>query len=348
MISKMKNITFMAAVAATFIAFSCRGTLGTDNPSGTVRLTVDLPGLVDCETRVTGQTESSETAISNCQVFVFRTDNGMLDACSYEASLQKNGQYSVSLDCTVGERRIYAVVNAPADYTSTIRDEAALKALTTDLKDNAPNALLMIGSATSTLTEGACGVSVSVKRAAASIILQKISVDMDAPAYRGAGLFTVERIYLLNVCGRTNLALDMQPSDVPAEFWYSKLQEETDSEKKKLIADDLATALTINNGDSSDVQYSFYAYPNNCPHSVSSTFTPRATLLVVEARLDGEKYYYPFQFDSLRSNSRYIITNMTVHRPGSSSPYEPVLFSAASANVTVAGWEDGASRNVEI
>ena len=346
--SEMKNITLCAAFAAILITVSCKGTLETDNLGGKVRLTVDLPGLVDCETRVTGQTENSEIAISNCQIFVFRADNGMLDACSYEASLQKNGLHSVSLDCTVGQRRIYAVVNAAVDYTATIHDEEAFKAVTTDLKDNAANALLMTGSATSTLTEGACSVSVSVKRAAASVILQKISVDMDAPAYRGAGLFKVEKIYLLNVCGRTNLALDMPPSDIPEEYWYAKLQEETDAEKKKLIADDLASALTIENGTSSDIRYSFYAYPNNCPHSVSSTFSQRATLLVVEARLDGEKYYYPFQFESLRSNSRYIISNLTVHRPGSSSPYEPVLFSTASANVTVAGWDEGARRDVEI
>lgn len=346
----MKSITLLAALAAAVTIVSCNKDIEMEtHPSDKpVHLTVNLPGLMSCETKVTGQTESSENNISNCQVFVFRTDNGKLDACSYDGSLQAAGQYSVDLDCTVGERKIYAIVNAAQDFTSTVRDEASLKALTTDLKDNAANALFMVGSATSKLTEGACSVSVSVKRAAASIILQKISVDMDAPAYRAAGLFKVEKIYLLNVCGRTNFGLDAQPSAVSVDNWYAKLQEESDAAKKKLIADDLASPLTIEHGQSSATQYSFYAYPNDCAHSTSSTFSQRATLLVVEALLDGQKYYYPFQFESLKSNCRYIISNLTIHRPGSSSPFEPVLFSTASANITVAGWEEGARKDVEI
>ena len=346
----MKNITLLAALAATFAVISCNRNLELESPSpeGTVHLKVELPGLVECQTKVTGQTDAAENNISNCQVFVFRTDNGKLDACSFDSSLQNAGQFSVDLDCTVGERRIWAIVNAAADYTSTIRDESSLKALTTDLKDNASNSLFMIGNATSNLTEGTCSVSVSVKRAAASIILQKISVDMVAPAYRGAGLFKVEKIYLLNVCGRTNFALDTQSSSVSPDYWYARLQEETDSAKKRLVADDLASPLTIENGSSSATKYTFYAYPNDCAHSTSSTFSPRATLLVVEARLDGQKYYYPFQFESLKSNSRYIISNLTVHRPGSASPYEPVLFSTATANITVAGWDEAAGKNVEI
>lgn len=349
----MKNITIIAAAAAFFAAVSCNNNLDIENPyedsaSGMTELTVSLPGITECETKATGQTAANESAINSCQVFVFRSDSGKLDASTYAGSLTASGEYSVKLKCTAGARKIYAVVNGLKDYTSTIKDETSLKALATDLKDNSVSSLFMVGSVSATLAEGACSVAVNVKRAAASVVLKKISVDMESAAYKGAGLFKVKKVYLLNVCGRTNFALDTKPSAVALDYWYAKLAEETDSAKKALITDDLATAVTIENGKSSSTEYTYYAYPNNCAHSTSKTFSQRATLLVVEAQLDGETYYYPLKLNSLESNKRYIITNLTVHRPGSKTPYEPVLFSSASANIKVADWAEGSSSNVEI
>lgn len=349
----MKNVILSAAFAAILSLVSCHGNLDTDYPSaplqgGQTTLTVSLEDELSFETKTTGQTEANEKSIKSCQIFVFRADNGKLDASTYVGSLNESGSYSVTLNCTSGSRNIYAVVNAVKDYTSSIKDETSLKALNTDLKDNAADALFMCGSASSTLAEGACSVAVTVKRAAASIILSKISVDMDAAAYQGAGLFKVTKVYLLNVCGRTNFAMTTKPSAVGTDYWYAQLKEETDSAKKKLISDDLSTAVTIENGASSTKKYTYYAYPNNCSHSTSKTFSQRATLLVVEAKLDGETYYYPLKFDSLESNKRYTVTNLTIHRPGSKTPYVPVLFSTASAAITVAAWGEGSSASVEI
>lgn len=349
----MKNIITLAACAATLAFVGCNGKLSVDIPAGQLldkptSLTVSLDGAFSCETKTTGQTDANETAIKSCQVFVFRADNGKLDASSYAGSLTASGSTSLTLDCTSGSRNVYAIVNAAKDYTATVKDEASLKALNTDLKDNSANALFMSGSTSATLAEGACKVSVSVRRAAASIILNKISVDMDAAVYKGAGLFKVSRIYLVNVCGRTNFALSAKPSAVALDYWYAQLKEEADATKKKLISDDLSTPVTIENGASSSKKYTYYAYPNDCAHSTSKTFSQRATLLVVEAKLDGETYYYPLKFDSLESNKRYIISNLTIHRPGSKSPYVPVLFSTASANISVAAWGEGSTASVEI
>lgn len=349
----MKNFNLPVAFAAALTLLSCEGTLDTGSSpfpgsEAPTTLTVSLEDEFSCETRATGQTEANETAVKSCQIFVFRTDNGMLDASSYAGSLDGAGTYSVTLNCTAGARNIYAVVNAGKDYTSTIKDEASFKALTTDLKDNAADALFMSGSASATLTEGACNVSVTVKRAAASIILSKISVDMDAAVYQGSGMFKVSKVYLLNVCGRTDFTMSMKPSAVAVDYWYAKLKEETDTAKKKLISDDLSSPVTIANGASSTKKYTYYAYPNDCAHSTSKTFSQRATLLAVEAKLDGETYYYPLKLDSLESNKRYTITNLTIHRPGSKTPYVPVLFSTASASITVAAWGEGSSSSVEI
>lgn len=349
----MKSFNLIAAIAATSALISCGRTLDTTAFSAPLQnaptsLTVSIDGGFSCETKVAGQTEANETTVKSCQIFVFRADNGLLDASTYAGPLTESGTYSVSLNCTSGSRNIYAVVNAAKDYTSTIKSESSLKALNTDLKDNSADALFMSGSTATTLTEGDCKVSVTVKRASASIILNEISVDMDAAVYQGDGMFKVNKVYLLNVCGRTNFAMTTKPSNVSTDYWYAKLKEETDASKKRLIADDLTTPVSIANGSSSTKKYTYYAYPNNCSHSTSKTFSQRATLLVVEASLDGETYYYPLKLDSLESNKRYTITNLTIHRPGSKTPYIPVLFSTANASITVAAWGEGASTSVEI
>lgn len=349
----MKNINLLAAFAVTLTLLSCNDVLDIAVPSpsdadGRTALTVTLDDIFSCGTKTSGQTEANESAIKSCQVFVFRVDNGKLDASSYSGSLSSAGGCSVTLNCTAGARKVYAVVNAAQDYTSSVKDESSLLALTTDLKDNSAGALFMVGSASATLSEGSCSVSVSVSRAAASISLNRISVDMHAAAYKGKGMFKVNRIYLLNVCGRTNFALNANPASIAADYWYAKLQKETDSAKKALIADDFASPVTIENGASHDKTYTYYAYPNNCAHSTSVSFSQRATLLVVEATLDGETYYYPLKFDKIEGNKRYVISNLTIHRPGSKSPYEPVLFSTANASISVAAWGAGSTASVEI
>lgn len=341
----MKNIINVISLVsfAVLTVMSCNK-MPAGEENGRCELTVTLAGSDEYVTKSTGQSEADEKHISNCQVFVFRKDNGKLDASTYNPSMDGAGSCSVSLNCTVGQRIIWVVVNAPEDYSSRIMDETSLKAVTTDLKDNRKTALLMVGNKEQVLNEGACSVDIPVTRAAASIVLQKITVDMEARAYQKPDILKVRKIYLLNVCGRTNLAFDINPSAVSDDCWYSKLSEESDPDSKALISDDLSTPVVIGNGGSDDTVYTFYAYPNSCAHSVTSPFSPRATLLVVEAELAGELYYYPLKFDSLESNKKYVISNLTIRRPGSGNPYEPVLFSAATSAVSVKEWGDGASR----
>lgn len=343
---KTKSIIAAFIVAALSILISSCNKEEIAESGDICSLTVTIPETVECSTKVTGQTDAKESNIKNLQVFVFR-DNGLLDASVYTTMTSTSGSASVNLKCTVGARSVWAVANAPSDLTTQIRDATSLGAITTNLKDNAADALLMVGSVSKSLTEGNCSVEIPVRRAAASIELEKISVAMESEAYKTSGAFKLKKIYLVNVCGQTNYALTLSPGSVSTSNWYGKLAEETSSPAKALISDDLATPVSIDNGTSYSTVHTFYAYPNNCAHSTSSTFSRRATLLVVEAELSGELYYYPLKFDSLVSNKRYVITNLTIKRPGSKTPYEPVLFSTASATVTVTPW-DSSSRTEEI
>lgn len=344
------RLKFVAAVFAAMILtlVSCEKTQEVSG-TGICNLTVRMPGLSEYETKVTGQSEANEKHICNCQVFVFRDDNGKVDASGYFGTMDAGGSCSVDLNCTVGKRHIWVLVNTAGDYTLQIEDEQSLKALYTELKDNSKNALFMVGSdLNANLNEGACTVNIGVKRLAATIVLQNLTIDMESKSYRKPGVFKLQKVYLLNVCARTSISEpDNVSGTITEDYWYARLSEETDSSRKGLVSDDLATPVLVDNGSSHSTSYTFYAYPNKCPHSVTTPFSPRATLLVVEAELDGEKYYYPLSFEKLESNHRYAVS-ITIKRPGSKNPYEPVLYSAASTSITVDDWDEGDTRNETI
>ena len=310
-------------------------------------------------TKVVGETSSGESMIQNVQIFVFRSDGGgILDACvsagfdralGYD-SLNDSG-FSLNLTCTTGEREIWAVVNAAADFTSDAsvgsRDE--LLAKTTALSENAPDRLFMIGSVEKTLSAGSSTVEIAVKRVCASVVLESVTNLMEAEVYRNPGSFRIKDVYLLNVPARTDYGLNTASTALSETDWYARLGKETDAAKSELILD-TSSPKVLDYGESDDTRHSFYSYPNSCMPSTEDSWCPRATLLVLEAEfdVDGNTYgcYYPVTlFDEaegsgLESNRQYRVS-LTIRRPGSDNPNRPVEFDTLSGVIEIVDWESG-------
>lgn len=332
----MKRLLLLVAASA-FVFASCN-----KNPDNggifsgdTIDLTVNAGTVISKATSVTA---AGEKTVNSLQVFVFRTDDGgSLDVCGMAS------ENSVSVKCTSGPREIYALVNAP-DITGSVFKKSDLLAAQTLLGDNASaTSLVMVGSTVKTLTVPGEEVTVEVKRVAASVAINKVSVNFSSPAL-AEGEFKISGIYLINVNGKNNYALDAPTED--DAFWYNRLSKEQNSFPVAGLVADLSLSEPVTVDKPYDKVHTFYCYPNDNPYVANSTWSLRSTMLVVEATYKGltdaaaKTYYYPISVGSVDSNKKYIIPELIITRLGSLNPFEEVTFSDCTFSVTVKDWDE--------
>ncbi len=355
----MKNTSrnFAVLAAALLLAGACDKTERAGGQAGAQGAqTVLAVNFHAPATKVAAQSETNEKTIRNVQIFVFRAGNGG-DAGNLEISASagfdqeldaSTGSFNgITLKCSTGEREIWAVVNDARDHTSGPDAVATLDdflALTHDLKDARKDKLLMIGtSGPLTLHEGREDVDIAVRRAAASVILESVTQDFSSPAYQKNGVFRVEDCYLLNVPGRVNYAGTVEPSTLPTDAWYARMEAQTNLSEGVIY--DHVTPKLLNYGDVDTTPHAFYAYPNACAPSEDASWCARATLLVLEASVynghDWQKYYYPVALSGgLEANKQYRV-NLILHRPGTLDVNRPVKIEDVTTVVRVSDWDSG-------
>lgn len=306
--------------------------------SGACCLTVDLNGT---GTKATGQTSSEEDAINNVSVFVFRTDDGSrLDASLYDSTAS-----SVTLKCTVGQRKIYVIANSAEDLTGIVKNEADLLSRSTLLKENGLNNFFMIGCTETSVSGSECRVSVQISRLVSSVRLERITNLMDAKAYREDSLFVIDRIYLTNVVGKMSFDGIGNPSSLASEYWHAR----NSAEEDPLILDGgLDAVVDYGTDNARAIPHTFYAFPNDCAADESPAWSQRSTMLVIEATLDGMRYFYPVAVGPLESNKQYIITDFVIRRPGTQNPWECVHKTDASFEIEVAPWDTSVTATEDL
>ena len=267
-------------------------------------------GICGAMTKATAVTTENEAKVNNLQIFVFRGDD--LDAYASVDNAKE-----LTLSCTAGEREVYALVNAP-DY-SAVPGKAALLAKVSELSANSLTNFEMVGSKSVTLPQ-ASTVSIDVNRIASRVVLKKITRNFTSEALQALD-FTVDAIYLINVAGNTSYDLTKAPA-----AWYNVA--ENKDELASLLYD--APASAIANGQSYTPVHTFYGYPND--------LSVNTTRLVIETTLGTTKYYYPINLPAMESNKSYEIEEVTITRPGSDDPDEPVSFADASFSINVIDW----------
>ena len=322
----MKRIAFLAAVAATLCTVACNknmeapinqeiaGQAGNDGQLCELR--VGIKGA--WETKSTTITAADEVKVNNLQVLVFRGD--ALDAYG-----SVDDASEITLSCTAGEREVYAVVNAPS--LAEISTRTALLATTSMLSQNSSDSFQMIGNKSVTLPQ-ANTITVDVTRMAARIVIKKITRAFTVSSL-AAKTFTVDEIFITNVAGDINFGKTASPS-----VWFNK--QAYASEQAAFTHD--APAVTITNNANYDTAHSFYAYPNAADDSSAAVWSPRRTRLVLKTTLGTDTYYYPITLPALEPNKSYEIENLTLTRPGSDNPDQPVSFQDASFEVNVVSW----------
>lgn len=274
----------------------------------------------------------NETAIKNYQVFLFN-DNDILEAYVNQSDPD------ISLDCTLGEKTVVVLANAPA--VNDVTTLSSLKTMSTHLSENAVDAFVMEGLLEVVIesTENV-SITIPVVRQVAKIELSDVTVAFELPEYV-AMPFGITAVYLINVPADKKYF----STDAPQK-WYNKSAYDS-ADDNSLIYDDME-GISVSAGAPYSTQNAFYCYPNpTLEDAFESPWTERHTRLVVEAVLGTETYYYPVTMPMIQQNKRYEVS-LKITRPGSYSPDTVVDKFAADFAVTVKDWEVGASVSEEI
>ena len=325
-----KNFIYAACVAVGFMSVltGCHKELISENVSED-RVTVNVSVPIS-ETKVVSV--SNEAAIHNYQVFLFKEDGMIEDYVNQNTS-------DITLDCTLGKKTIVVLVNAPS--FGYVMDLTTLAAQNSLLTDNEAGSFVMEGKVSVDITSlNSISITVPVTRKVARIELSSLNVAIDMPQY-SSKTFTVSSVYLINVSAEMPYFEQAAPI-----LWYNKTAYSS-VDDNTLIYDDLGD-FEITSETPYTTKNVFYCYPNNVtPDSFSETWSPRLTRLVVEAKLDGETYYYPITVPNIKQNKRYEV-NLIITRPGAKSPDYEVDKLVADFKVSVADWGKGATVNEEI
>lgn len=307
---KKISVTCLAVLALAGMV-SCNKTVSVE-PAEKINVSIGIsaPGLTRATgvSAQTGRNDSADEArVNTLDVFVFNGDvlDGHASATSQE----------VTVSCTAGERKIYAVVNNPA--VSGITTLSGLMAVESVLavSDGSPSNFQMIGHTTATLqAEGR--VTVPVDRFAARVVIRKITNGFDNDAQ--AASFVLKSVYLTNVTGKV-----MYDGSAPSvQTWYNRRGYEASNNLGSYTYDDIAAAAgTIAKGASYETAHYFYTMPNGYEAKVGlaageTAFTPRAVRLLIRAEIGGVLYDYPIAITGIQGNKSYEINELIITRLG--------------------------------
>lgn len=316
----------ISAAMALMTLAACNERIVEQDPEVVEPLTLDIR-VTDDATKVSGTTAEDE--INDLQIFVFNT-SGTLEA--YESTSSS----SVSLLCLPGTKNVIALVNAPD--LSDVSSYTELKEKSSVLADNGVGDLVMEGEKSISISASS-ELTIPVSRIVGRIAITKITNDMELEYHRDM-TFTLVSAYLINVAGNKKYLTASSPT-----LWYNQMK--NNSEQPSLLWESLSNTVVKPSESYTGTHY-FYAYPNlTTDDHNNGTWLARHTRLVVEAKLGTTTYYYPVTLPEVRQNTAYEIT-LTVTRPGSTSPDQPLELHAAKFSVSVVDWIDGGDINETI
>lgn len=322
----MKNIYPIIASAVLGVCLAGCNTLpNAESPgAGIAHVKVSVSGLP--LTRVTGVSPADEVNISSLQLFVF-DGSGSLEYY-VDAGASATGTIAVK----EGKKTVTAVINAPS--LSDIRSRSALLTRSTLLSDNAVGSFVMTGEVEAVLQDGG-KLSIEVSRIISKVTIKKITSNFTSQS-DASKTFKINSIYLINVAGDNTYAASSEPT-----MWYNKLgngQNDASLKSVPFLSDPVGKTVAYKSSYS--VEHSFYCYPNLIStESFTPNWSPRHTMLVIDASLGGVQTYYPIELPVIGRNKSIVVENLVITRKGSDYPYIPVP-NGCDATVTVLPWDE--------
>lgn len=342
----MKKKIFIAAlVAATVAGCNKDQTVNPLEKRGEpCSLKVELSGLPDSPiTKAAGDQATADKTIKNVQVFVFNKATEKIDAVYYEEGLSvTSGSYTIpAIECTVGERVIWAIVNGPENYTisSAVTNISSLKSRTIRLENEALDFITMSGSADKTLVAGTDAVTVNVSRLVSAVVLTSVENKIAVPSYRDKVYIT--GAYLLNVPGIQKLDGSILASggESPTSNWYAWNSKQTSGTSAALLSESITPANIAYNGTHT-ATHTFYTFANDISATADGS-SKSSTVLVVECKINDTDCVYPVYLPTLVANHKYNVSLSIEHIGGDpAQPWKKIEFSQFAPSIQIVPWTD--------
>lgn len=344
-----KQTVFLCAAAGLLALVSCSKNTS-EEPAG---LVPNCPITVTIGPEAATKSAFSERKdfqISSVQVIVFDGQNKM-ETDYFTEVTPVNNTVSVDIATFTGPKNVYALIN---HERLTLRKDmlmAAFENTLSDLNENSPTKLVMVGRNQIVVEEydknknssaAPQQLNIYVKRLAAMVVLDKVKVDFTGTSLEGA-TFTIKEMYLKNVVGKCYLGLDGYTKDSKSTVAPYPLEEDENSDVSNwynvitkqatgapaVTVDSQEIALpNVSGGDGNNVYRCFFAYPNltdtdsHAAYDPSSpdSFVARNTRLVIKAFVSkssviegtGTYTYYVFDLPMLKANHVYHVSKIQI------------------------------------
>lgn len=306
-------------------------------------LTISLNGSSVKSPVVTTQTE--DNTINILDVLIFRNtdpaspDYHKLDTYKHFSSSELD---EITVSTTTGPKIICVVANDHSNTFEGVTDLASFRALTTSLKGEQLSSFTMYGEAEETL-DITSKVEISLERHISRIGVSPIKTKFSGTPYAGHTISNV-KLYLINVHGEKILYSNASSAEPPVIFNHGALSgnDANSTIEPNLIYEPLTGTI----GDTGYTgPHFFYCYSNETSDLGS------CTKLVLQCDLAGVTYYYPIPINQpgygytdtrghigVRRNTSYSY-GITVTRPGSLDPDEPILPGSIEITIGVRDWD---------
>lgn len=396
-----KIFSSLLTIAAVFGVMSCQKNADApelQGPQPDCRLIVRIG--TENTTKAGFVTENTiDKHINSLQIFVFDAESKLETDYWKSFSSPQAGEASVEIATFRGAKTVYAVVNRPrlvlpkeftlANFESELTTQYGATAASTILSDLSENTygtettnLVMVGKNTIEMAEynrnvnaptasvqAAQTLNIFVKRLAALVKLEKITVNFDNTSLEDA-TFTIKGIYLRNVVGKSRMGLSGVTASAAADvyplaldgavqnaWWYNRAKL-SDNKGPAASWEDFTLGDINVHGTAKTVNHCLLAYPNKeTTDSNDASFGPRFTRLVIHANIqkpgiiadeaDGE-CWYTFDLPSgLKANNIYKIENITISLFGANVDDDSLNDDPGRLvpTVTVDNWANGATLN---
>ena len=351
-----------------------------DGATGKLAVSIQMP--VEETKVVKGSVQDSK--INSIQLFVFGSD-GRLETSRYESSY--DGSSPITITSKTGTKTVYAVLNSKRldfgnidKFEGTSSEGAGLAY--NDLNENTETKLIMSGKNTINVEEwdknkGSTNADIQplvirVKRLAAKVQFDKVTVDFRNTAYEG-GQLDIQEIYLVNVVGKSpygvqsvgtleNPATTGVPivlpnnifNDINNWYWMGTRPGSIPAGDPSVIYDlglteYVCSGTTVAN-ESKVIDRVFFCYPNRSEVYQSGSDTPQSpvhTSLVIKARIQSGSFvspaidkstWYTFDLPVIEANKVYQIKDIKITMAGADNPGERVITGKADMSVVVDEW----------
>ena len=343
----IRSLVGVAAIAVLLALFGCESIKPVKcrecaEEKDLRHVTVALGGEARILTKVYGVTDTLERVVRNSRLYVFTSEGYQVN--NWDVS---SGQVDFYL--TDGVYDFVAVCNM-TDLPGTEATRDDLYAVMAPIEKNSltpeTGGFVMVGSLPEHIIKDDEKITVLVKR-----LVSKVSFKVRT-AFEGFMTeypFLVEAVYMTNVPGTTNIG----PSHVKlsaADPWYNRMNyEPRDSAGGRPYPEEMLYGSfhkNLANGDSISSGHVFYVYPNPSEDNRDTTsWTPRCTRFVVQARINGNLTYYAVTLYNdgrgVEQNKHYHL-DMTIKNWGTDHPEEdPNDMGAMDLALRVEDWKDG-------